>query len=96
MEKKKDRTWFYVVNGLILIVLMIFIIQNRGEIEIKFLGIAIKGYAFFVYVILLGIGFFSGWLWHYFHTNKKEKQLRKEFAEKEQSKKQLEDRPFSR
>ena len=90
MEKKKDRTWFYVVNGLILIVLMIFVLQNRGEVGIKFLGINIIGPAFFVYVILLGIGFFSGWLWYYFHRSKKEKQQKKEFTEKEQSKNEIE------
>ena len=91
MEKKKDRTWFYVVNGLILTVLMIFVLQNRGKIEIKFLGINIEGPAFFVYVILLGIGFFSGWLWYYFHRSKKEKQLAKESKEKEKSTKKIEE-----
>ena len=91
MEKKKDRTWFYVVNGLILTVLMIFVLQNRGKIEIKFLGINIEGPAFFVYVILLGIGFFSGWLWYYFHRSKKEKQLAKELKEKERSAKKIEE-----
>jgi uncharacterized integral membrane protein len=91
MEKKKDRTWFYVVNGLILLVLMIFILQNRQMITIKFLGINIDGPAFFVYVILFGIGFFSGWLWYYFHRSKKDKQLAKELREKEQSKKQVDE-----
>lgn len=91
MEKQKDRTWFYIVNGLILLVLIVFVFQNRQIITIKFLGINIDGPAFFVYVILLGIGFSSGLLWYYFHRNKKEKQLKKEFMEKEQLKKQLEE-----
>ncbi len=78
MEQKKDRTWFYVINGIILVLLMIFILQNRQMITIKYLGLNIDGPAFFVYVILFGIGFFAGWLWYYFHRSKKEKLSAKE------------------
>ena len=78
MEPKKDRTVFYVLIGLITLLVLIFIFQNTASIIIKFLGINIKGPAFLVYLILYAAGFFSGWLWRLLRKPKKDKAAKEE------------------
>ncbi len=73
MEQKKDRTVFYVVIGIIALLVLVFILQNREEISIRFLGLNIDGPRYLVYLILFGLGFFSGWLWRFLRRSKKEK-----------------------
>lgn len=81
MEQKKDRTWFWVINGLIAVLLLIFILQNRGEATIKYLGISLDGPAFLIYVVLFFLGVFVGWLWTFFHHLKKERKHKRETRE---------------
>jgi len=71
MEQKKNRTLFYIINGVILILLLVFIMQNRQEVFVKFLGLQAIGPAFMVYVILFALGFFVGWLWKFFYFRSK-------------------------
>lgn len=78
MEQKKDRTWFWVINGLIAVLLLIFILQNRGDATIKFLGITLDGPAFLIYVVLFFIGVFVGWLWTFFHHMKMERRHKRD------------------
>lgn len=73
MEQKKDRTLLYVVIGLITLLVVIFIFQNREETTIRFLGMSLDGPRFLVFLILYGIGFFSGWLWSLLRRSKKSK-----------------------
>lgn len=78
MEQKKDRTVFYVVIGIIAILVLVFILQNREAISIRFLGLSVDGPRYLVYLILFGLGFFSGWLWRFLRHTRKEKSLVKE------------------
>jgi uncharacterized integral membrane protein len=81
MEHKKDRTWFYIINGLIAVLLLIFVLQNRGDATIKYLGITLDGPAFLIYVVLFFLGVFVGWLWTFFHYLKKERRENRESRE---------------
>jgi uncharacterized integral membrane protein len=86
MEQKKDRTWFWILNGLIALLLLVFILQNRGPASIKLLGISLEGPRYLLYVILFALGFFAGWLWTYFRCvrrNRSEKRALREEREKE-------------
>ncbi len=71
MEQKKDRTFLWVIIGLITILVLIFILQNREETTIRFLGINVDGPRYLVFLILYGIGFLSGWLWRFLRRGKK-------------------------
>ena len=65
MEHKNKPILFWVINGLIALVVLIFIIQNRGPVEFNFLGLKLTGYGFLVFLIIFLLGFFSGWMWSY-------------------------------
>lgn len=71
MEQKKDHTLLYVIIGLVTILVVIFIFQNREAISIRFLGLSIDGPRYLVYLILFGLGFLSGWLWRFLSRNRK-------------------------
>ncbi len=73
MEPKKDRTLLYIIVGLITLLVLIFIFQNREETTIRFLGMSLDGPRFLVFLILYGVGFFSGWLWSLLRRGKKTK-----------------------
>ncbi len=73
MEKKKNRTWFWILNGLIALVVLIFIIQNWGDVTIIFLGLQLKGSGFLVFPVIFVLGFFSGWLWENLRRRKQQK-----------------------
>ncbi len=69
--EKKNRILFWVINGLIAAVVLIFIIQNWGPVQFKFLGLKLEGYGFLVFLVIFLLGFFSGWLWSLFRSLKK-------------------------
>ena len=71
MEHKNNRIFFWVINALIALVVLIFIIQNRGAVEFNFLGLKLQGYGFLVFLVIFLLGFFSGWMWSYFRARKK-------------------------
>ncbi len=70
MEQKKNSILFWVINGLIALVVLIFIIQNWGPVKFNFLGLRLEGYGFLVFLVIFLLGFFSGWLWAYFRGRK--------------------------
>ncbi len=78
MEQRKNRVFFWVVNGLIALFLLVFIIQNRGEITFRFLGLKLVGYGFLVFLVIFLLGFLSGWLWAYFRGRRKKRQMAEE------------------
>lgn len=71
MEQKSKPIFFWVVNILIALVVLIFIIQNRGPVEFNFLGLKLTGYGFLVFLVIFLLGFFTGWMWSYFRGRKK-------------------------
>ncbi len=73
MEKKKNRTWFWILNGLIALIVVIFIIQNWDNVEFNFLGLKLEGYGFLVFLVIFVLGFFSGWLWENLRRRKQQK-----------------------
>ncbi len=78
MEQQKNRIWFWVINGLIALVILIFIIQNWGKVSFNFLGLKLEGYGFLVFLVIFLLGFLSGWLWAYFRGRKKRRNARQE------------------
>lgn len=77
MENKKKRIWFWIINGLIGVVVLIFIIQNWGKVTFNFLGLKLEGYGFLVFLVIFLLGFLSGWLWEFLRCRKKEKDAKK-------------------
>ncbi len=77
MEQQKNRTLFWIVNGLIAAVVLIFVIQNWGKITFNFLGIKLEGFGFLVFLIIFLLGFFSGWLWTFTRRRRKNKDIHK-------------------
>lgn len=73
MERKKQSVWFWIVNGIIALIILLFIIQNWGKVTFNFLGLKLEGYGFLVFLIIFLLGFFSGWLWSYNRSRKKRK-----------------------
>lgn len=73
MEKKKNRTWFWILNGLIALIVVIFIIQNWGKVTFNFLGLKLEGFGFLVFLVIFVLGFFSGWLWENLRRRKQQK-----------------------
>ena len=73
MEKKKNRAWFWILNGLIALIVVIFIIQNWGKVTFNFLGLKLEGYGFLVFLVIFVLGFFSGWLWENLRRRKQQK-----------------------
>ncbi len=73
MERKKQSIWFWIVNGLIALVILLFIVQNWGMVTFNFLGIKLEGYGFLVFLIIFFLGFFSGWFWSYNRNRRKNK-----------------------
>ena len=84
MEEKKNRIMFWVINGLIALIVLIFIIQNRGAVQFNFLGLRLEGYGFLVFLIIFLLGFFGGWLWSYFRHQKKSKKPEKQSYREDQ------------
>ena len=74
MEQKKQSIWFWAINGLIAVVILLFIIQNWGKVTFNFLGLKLEGYGFLVFIIIFLLGFFSGWLWSYNRNRRKRKE----------------------
>ncbi len=77
MEEKKNRVMFWVIKGLIALVVLIFIIDNWDPVKFQFLGFELKGYGFLVFLIIFLLGFFGGWLWSYSRQLKKGKKPQK-------------------
>ncbi len=73
MEQKKNRIMFWIINGIIAAVVLIFIIQNWGKVTFNFLGLKLEGYGFLVFLVIFALGFLSGWLWQFFRGRKKER-----------------------
>jgi len=78
MEQKKNRIMFWIINGLIAAVVLIFIIQNWGIVTFNFLGLKLEGYGFLVFLIIFVLGFLSGWLSEFFRSKKREKAKQKD------------------
>jgi len=77
MEQKKNRIMFWIINGLIAAVVLIFIIQNWGKVTFNFLGLKLEGFGFLVFLVIFALGFLSGWLWEFFRNRKKGKKQEK-------------------
>ncbi len=77
MEQKKNRIIFWIINGLIALIVLIFIIQNWGVVKFNFLGLRLEGYGFLVFLVIFFLGFFSGWLWSYFRGRRERRNERK-------------------
>jgi len=73
MEQKKRSILFWVVNGLIALVILIFIIQNWDKVTFTFLWLEIKGYGFLVYPVIFLLGFLSSWLWSLYRDRRKQR-----------------------
>ncbi len=78
MEQQKNRIWFWLINGLIALVVLIFIIQNWGKVSFNFLGLRLEGYGFLVFLVIFLLGFLSGWLWAYFRGRKKRRDTKQQ------------------
>ncbi len=78
MERKKNPFWFWLINGLIALVILVFIIQNWGVVTFTFLGLKLEGYGFLVFLIIFLLGFFSGWLWSYYRGQQQKRQANME------------------
>ncbi|TVR40886.1 MAG: DUF1049 domain-containing protein [Bacteroidia bacterium] len=74
MENQKKSILFWVVNGLIALVVIIFIIQNWDKVTFTFLWLEIKGYGFLVYPVIFLLGFLSSWLWSYYRRMQKKRE----------------------
>ncbi|HSV75480.1 MAG TPA: LapA family protein [Bacteroidales bacterium] len=75
MEKPttKQSSRFYALMAIVLILTVIFIIQNWQPISINLLGFMIQGRLFMVLIAFFGLGFLSGWLGC--HVRKERKRL---------------------
>lgn len=74
MEKQKNRIWFWILNGIIALVVLIFIIQNWQQVTFNLLGLKLEGLGFLVFLVIFGMGFAAGWLWESLRSRKKQKQ----------------------
>lgn len=74
MEKKKNHFWFWLVNGLIALVVLLFVIQNWQPVKFNFLGLHIEDYGFLVFLVIFLVGFITGWLWSYFRRQSRKEQ----------------------
>lgn len=72
METKKDHTWFWIITGLIVALIIIFIAQNHQPVRIRFLIIDISGAGFLVFLVVFFLGFFGGMGWENFRKIRKE------------------------
>jgi len=70
-SEKKSNTFLWIVYGIIAILLVVFVLQNKAEIDINLLGLKLAGRAFVVFPVLIGIGFFFGWLFEYIRHSRK-------------------------
>ncbi len=75
MNKKKNRILFWIINGMIALVVLIFIIQNWHKVTFNLLGLKIEGFGFLVFLVIFLLGFVSGGLWEHFRSRKKGKNL---------------------
>ncbi len=82
MEEKKNRTWFWILNGAIAIIALVFIIENWAKVSIRFFGLEIQGAGFLIFLFVFALGFFSGWLWSYFRGVKTARKKQKELQDK--------------
>jgi uncharacterized integral membrane protein len=78
-NQKKTNTFLWIVYGIITIFLVVFVLQNKAPIDINLLGLKLTGRAFVVFPVLLGIGFFSGWLFEYIRQSRKARKEEKRF-----------------
>ncbi len=74
MEKQKNRIWFWTLNGIIAVVVLIFIIQNWQKVTFNLLGLKLEGLGFLVFLVIFAMGFAAGWLWESLRSRKKQKQ----------------------
>ncbi len=73
MEKQKNRIKFWALNGIIAVVIIIFIIENWKDVTFKLLGTTLTSKGFVVFLIVFAMGFASGWLWEYHRKRKQQK-----------------------
>ncbi len=71
MAQKKNRTLFWVLAVLIIVLAAIFAIQNSAATEINFLFVEVKGPLFLVIVIVFILGFLLGRIFHWLPKKKK-------------------------
>jgi len=75
---KKTNVFLMIVYGIIALFAIIFIIQNRAPIEINLLGLKLAGRSFILFLVIFGLGFFSGWFFEYLRHSRKAKKEKKE------------------
>lgn len=76
---KKTNTFLVIVYVIIAILLVIFVLQNKALIDINLLGLKLSGRAFVIFPILIGVGFFSGWLFEYIRHSRRAKREERRF-----------------
>ncbi len=74
--KNNKPVIFWIIAGLIIIVALIFSIQNREEITVRLLFIDLKGPLFIVIVSIFFLGYLLGRIWSII-KNRKEKKTEK-------------------
>lgn len=78
-SEKKSHTFLWIVYGIIAILLVVFVLQNKAEIDINLLGLKLAGRAYVIFPLLIGIGFFSGWLFEYIRRSRRASREEKRF-----------------
>lgn len=78
-NQKKTNTFLVIVYVIIAILLVIFVLQNKALIDINLLGLKLSGRAFVIFPILIGVGFFSGWLFEYIRHSRRAKREERRF-----------------
>ncbi|MBS4012271.1 MAG: DUF1049 domain-containing protein [Bacteroidetes bacterium] len=81
--KNNKSVFFWILAGIILIVALIFSIQNHEIITVRLLFIDLKGPLFVVIVSIFFLGYLLGRIWSIIKGRKEKKIEKKE--EKEQS-----------
>jgi len=77
MQKEKKPVMFWILAGAIIVLLLIFSIQNLQSTTIKILFLDVKGPLFIVIAIVFFLGFFLGRLWSIIKKRKDKKEYTK-------------------
>ncbi|GEM_PF-854968 len=77
MKPERNRIWFWILNGIIAVLLIVFIVLNYGTVDLNFWGLKLSGPAFLVILVLFFLGFLTGWLWAYIRYARKEREKNK-------------------
>lgn len=78
MENQKNKhTILLILYGIITVLIVVFIIQNRTPIEINLLGFKVAGRSFVLFLVIFGLGFVSGLFFEHLRLSRKARRLAK-------------------